>query len=382
MAIVEETIGSGQDRATVALWESNVSAFGTDIFKGIISTNDEFAEVVTLNGSGGTPSSTSYLWLTVDPANGHVGVAGTGHGRMAGAGTGTLSIVAAFTRVDWLEIKGTGTGTSHEGIRVQAGADDVLIDYCIVWSANTAQAQRDGIYTGNYSVANLRISNCMIYGWTRAGINLQNHTGANTQTIDIDHCSIYECGHDDALESGALRLVSTSASAFMTLGIFNTWGDMAAVSASKEAFSDGETSTRTTPAGTSTWNGSHNLATEFGVNDEIDGTNNTTDWQYATTSPFTEETTQSSGSYVVITEKGVALIDMTLLDDAAGNLAAGNGINRQGSEPDTRQDFSTAIDGPRPTDVVDIGASQVSVGAVSTVNLFVRKSRRHVSRLG
>lgn len=365
MAILETTIGSGKDRATVTLWHSmDVGNFGTDTYKGIIQEDAEFNENVTLTGGTGTPSITSYIWLTTDPANRHAGVAGTGHGRMRGNSNGShvVTVDADFTRVEWLEIQQDSTGNSDEAIRMN-GVDNVLIDYCILWTDQSTAAQ-DGIRCGSVNIANWRISNCIIYGWSRAGIHFQYNNA--TLTIDVDHCTIYDCGDDDNDSIGAIRISSNNAGDVMTIGLFNTWGDISVNSASKEAFADGPPVDRGVPTGTVTWNGSHNLATEFSTHDEIDGTDNTTDWQDATSSPFIEDTTQTSGSFVVVTSKTGGSEDLTLLDDAAGNLAAGNGTDRQGSEPDARQDFSTAIDGTRPTVNVDIGASQVSSGAVTT----------------
>ncbi len=366
MAVVEETIGSGKDRATVTLWEANVGSFGTDIYKGIIQESAEFNENVTLNGGAGTPSITSYLWLTTDPANLHAGVAGTGHGRMRGStgGSHVLNVDAAFTRIDWLEIQQDSTGSSDEGIRVLVGADDVLVDYCIVWDDQTASS-RDGVYVGDWAIANLRVSNTIIYGFTRAGIHLQQFgSTGRTITADIDHCSIYDCGSDASNEVGALFVQSSGASDSITVSLRNTWGDL--FGTTEEAFADGgDTGARGVPDGTVVWNGSHNLATVYATHDQIDGTDNLTNWQHATTLPYVEDTTQPSGNYVVVTSKTAGSEDLTLLDAAAGNLAAGNGTDRQGSEPDARQDFSVAIDGARLTTNVDIGASQFSGVSVS-----------------
>ena len=380
MAVVEETIGTGQDRATVTLWEANVGVFGTDTYKGIISTNDEFNENPDLIGSTGTPSITSYLWLTTDPANRHGGVAGTGHGRKRGSSTGrVIGIAANLTRMDWLENQQDSTTAAAEAILIGGTAGDVLIDYCIVWSDQTA-ANQDGIYTGNASHANLRISNCILYGWSRAGIHFELFSGTPTVTADIDHCAIYDCGSDDADDIGAVKVGSAAAGDTITVGIFNTWGDISVSSASKEAFADGDVDDRVVPPGTVVWNGSHNLATEFSTHDEIDGTDNITNWQDATSSPFVEDTTQASGSYVVVTSKTGGSENLLLLDDAAGNLAAGNGTDRQGSEPDARQDFSVDITGAaRPTSGVDIGPHQVVTTAISyfiRANLVSRKVLR------
>jgi len=382
MAIVEETIGTGQDRTTITLWEANVGNFGTDTYKGIVSTNDEFNENVTLTGGTGTPSITSYLWLTTNPANRHSGVAGTGHGRIRGNTNGShvINVDAPFTRIDWLEIQQDSTGGSDEGIRVLADRDDVLIDYCIIWT-DTDTANQDGVYMGTYSVSNLRVSNTIIYGFPRSQINLQNsnQTTNYTQILDADHCTLY---HDSASgasanERGAIHVRSQRSTSTATVGVYNTIGYMEYLT--QEPFVDRGGTERGVPVGTVTWNGSNNLRGDQGTGAEIDGTNNTTSWQSATNGK--SGTTQSSGSYVVFSDITVATYDFTLLDNAAGNLAAGNGTDRQGSEPDTRQDFSVDITGvARSTTTIDIGAHNVNQDAVGFLP-FVRNRRLTTVRM-
>ncbi len=360
MAVVEKTIGSGKDHATVAAWESAVEPFGTDIYKGIISTDDNFDENVTLAGSTGTPSITSYLWLTVASANRHSGVANTSHARMYSVQLShILQLNADFTRVEWLDIKQDQSGNSDEGIRVNAGSDDCLISYCIIWTDSGGTSQ-DGIYTGNWDVARLRIDNCIIYGWDRCGIHPQqfSNTPARTQTWDIDHCAIFDCGNAGTAESGGIKVTSENASDVMTIGLFNTW---VAATVQNEGFADGRNNQVATPDGTVTWNGSDN-GKDYSGTAEIDGTNNMTALESATDGIVA--TSQSSGAFIVVNNLTLGSEDLLLLDDAAGNIMAGRGIDRQGSEPDARQDFSTDItDSARPTTGVDIGPHQVSGAA-------------------
>ena len=357
MTIVEKTIGSGKDHATVTLWEANVGNFGTDTYKGIIQESVEFNESVDLTGGTGTPSITSYLWLTTDPANRHAGVAGTGHGRMrANDGNHVITINANFTRVDWLEIQQDGGGTSDEGVRLKA-VTDVLVDYCIVWTNDDANDQ-DGFYADAGSdTLDIRISNCIVYGFKRSQIHPQYSTSLNDYSSDVDHCTLIHTSASGDNENGAIFIRSNKSAQVMTQTIYNTIGYMEL--AADEPFADGTANNRDTPVGTVTWNGSHNLRGDQGTGNQIDGTDNTTNWQSATDGDT--ETSQSSGSFVVFKDITAGSEDFRLLDAAAGNLAAGNGTDRQGSEPDSRQDFSIDITGgSRPTTGVDIGAHQVS----------------------
>ncbi len=359
MAIVEETIGSGKDRASATLWEANVGVFGTDTYKGIFQENAEFNEEVELAGSTGTPSITSYLWLTADPANRHAGVAGTGHARMRGSGGDhVLTMTANFTRVDWLEIQQDSSGNSDEGIRVFG--DDLLIDYCIIWG-DTSGSDQDGIHLGQTDTVRTRISNAIIYGFDRAGFTPQQASNgtARTQSADLDHCTFWNNNIGNDNDGGALKITSEHANDNITLGMFNCWGD----AAFQLPFGDGQNNNRASPDGTVIWNGSNNGDTA-GDRTDIDGTDNTTAWEDLTDGVAV--VTKATGSWAVVTNITLGSEDLTLLDDAAGNLLAGNGVDRQGSEPDARQDFSVAIDGARPTTGVDIGASQVSTAGDAT----------------
>ncbi len=64
MAVITRTIKkTGGDYNSVAAWIAAAPTLGTDIWKGVISDNENYDENVTLSASG-TASTTSYLWLT------------------------------------------------------------------------------------------------------------------------------------------------------------------------------------------------------------------------------------------------------------------------------------------------------------------------------
>lgn len=366
MGTTTVTIGTGQDRATIALWLTNVENYSVgNVQHGIISTNDNFDEQVSMSGGTGTPSLAAYLWLDVDPANRHAGVAGTGHGRVVHgppAQGRVIEMVDSFARVSHLEIELLGTDSSDEGIRVLDGADNVLIQYCIIHS-DTITSNQDGIYIpqfGGTTILLLRVDNCYIYRWGRRGIFAQQtaEATASTFTGNVDHCGFHDT--PSATRGSGIFFEQQSTTASNTLTIHNSWGSG---NDDDSPFADGQTDdATTTPDGTMIWNGSHNAAAEPGDFLDIDGTDNLTNPQLATDGMA--ETTKTSGAWIVVKSLTVGSEDLLLLDDAAGNLAAGNGINRQGSEPDPRQDFSVDITGSaRPTTQVDIGAHQVTVVA-------------------
>ena len=109
-----------------------------------------------------------------------------------------------------------------------------------------------------------------------------------------------------------------------------------------------------------TVNGSHNITEQttyaYGVVD------NTTNWEFVTaitTNPsFTDAVIVEDLS--VSTLPLLSSVDLTPLKATTGvNDLFGNGVNRQGSEPDHRQDFSKDIRGnTRPTNSVDVGPFQ------------------------
>lgn len=342
------TVGAtGKDHTTIGSalsWMQTNHDFGTDGIATIsIEDNSEYNENNTISGITGTPSSTAYLKITVASANRHSGAAGTGHARVRGSTNGqhVFTISTDFTVIEYLEIQQDSTGGSDEGIRITSGMNDVLISRCIIWSDSSA-ADTDGVYTGNWA-ADYSIDNCIIYGWNRGGIHLQNFSGSGTQTANIDYCTLYDCGTTNTDEGSVVsRRVAGSTN---NINCYNT------------ASLDPGTSGRAFFDFTSdlaNWTGTHNACTDT----SLTTVGMTTGAQESLT---TSATTQSSGSFFVVNNLTAGSEDLTLLDDAAGNLAYGNGTDRSSSEPDSRQNFSIDIAGntrsttsPNP----DIGASE------------------------
>ncbi len=359
MAVVSKTIKSGGDYTSIAAWESAHVSFGTDIWKGVCSASVEYNETPNLQGGSGTPSITSYLWLTSDPANRHAGIAGTGHARIRGSsGAHVITITADWTRVDWLELHQDSGSSSSEGIRLNTNVDDFLISYCIIWTDTTGSNDQDGIYSASSSVSGA-IDNCVVYGWQRAAIHQQNDS---TYNIEVDHCSLHSQGNDGssgADQGGAIRVADGTGT---TIQVYNTWGINEDLGTAGNGRSFWNTGTN------DAWSGSHNA--HHGARSMTNDT--TTNWQDC--SSGWADVSKTTGSWIVITETALGTFDATPLDDEAGNLIVGNGTDRQGSEPDARQDFSVDITGSaRPTTGVDIGAIQTASSGTSydDLNLLV-----------
>ena len=369
MATVTKTVKkTGGDYSVIQTAEAAADLnSGADIWKIVVSDNEEYDEdlVFDQNGTG----TGSYVWLTSDPANRHAGVAGTGHARILGNGDHVIEISGDWTRVSWMEIQSDSTSNSDEGVRLADGVTNVLVQYCIIWT-DQAVISQDGVYAGSSAPeTDASFDHLIVYGFDRAGFHLQNVSGTSTNnTWAIDHCAVYKCGDTDSVtESGGYVINQEDAGGVAVWTIYNSWGSgcINDSAAADEPYHDQPGTGRGTPAGTVTWNGTHNLS-DFNTRDDIDGTDNTTNWQDATSGEV--DTTKTSGAWLVVNSLTAGSEDLTLLDAAAGNLAAGNGTNRQGSEPDARQDFSVDITGgARPTSGVDIGPHQVSVAAAAAV---------------
>jgi hypothetical protein len=364
-----EYFQSGTDYTSMTAWEADAPDWDTNhtVWKGVVSDNAEYNENIQLVSSG-TASLAAHFWLTVAPANRHSGKAGTTHARLRGNTNGShvLTITDGYARVEYLEIQQDSTGGSDEGIRVTTGVEDPIINACIIWS-DTDTDDQDGIYAhGSYPVSGVNISNCIIYGFRRAQINLQQFsTTPTTSRVNVDHCTlIYQSASAPTTPNqGGIFIWSNGLTDQIVMNVYNTIGYMEL--SAFEAFADGDggagTGNRDVPDG-ATWNGSHNLSGDQGTHVEIDGTDNLTNWQEATDGD--SEVSQPSGSYIVFKDITVGTEDFTLLDGAAGNLAIGNGVNRQGFEPDPRQDFSIDILGKKRSKIkVDIGAHALSQDA-------------------
>lgn len=354
MAVETRTIiaGGGGDYTTLAGWESAAEHATTidagDIYKGVISDNSEYDEAITI--SAGTPTATAYSWLTVDPANAYAGVYDTGKARLhyTGATTAAIQIENDYTRIDWMQLQRSGASfdSSDEGMRV-SNADNCLISYCVIW-ANPDVVHTDGIYITGTSTPT-SIDDCILYGWGRTGIISQL---VATRVVNIDQCTVVLCGRNTG--SDQYGIVGASNGAITTYNIYNT---IICENAS------GAETIEISALAVTTLNGSHIVVTANNATyiSATNLTNNATDF-VAAPDQVTDTAPASGGVYVTDDTLGSVNFDATLIDHA-NNVAIAAGTNRQGSEPDSRQDFAVAVNGTRPTTDVDIGAFQLQSGA-------------------
>ncbi len=350
-----KTIGSGQDYATITLWEADADV-SDGYWQGIIMDNAEFNETVVVAGITGTPTIDNYVWLTVDASVRHSGVAGTG-ARIRGSTNGTHVFLLSenFCRIEYLEIQQDSSGNSDECIRFDASTNNHLISRCIIWSETTVGDQ-DGIYAGNWAIENVHIDHCIIYGFARAGIHAQNYNNNVDQSWYIDFCTISDCGSIGESLSAGINSRADPSGSVNTMTVYNTASIANAVGGDDWHVAGG--------FGIVNWIGSNNADSDG----TLTGLMSSGSQQNLTRTAVT----QSTGDWFVVNNDTLATLDMTLLDDAAGNKPYANGISRVGSESDVRQDFSFDIvgnlrstTGPAP----DIGASEYTSLSLS---LFIQ----------
>lgn len=333
--------GGGGDYTTLQAWENDADVSG-GFWKGEIQDNASYA-AVTISGPTGTPTASNYVWLTVASGNRHAGKFDTGKARLVNTSNGThcITVSTDFTRIEYLQIHQDSTGSSDEGIRITSGVNDVVISRCIILHDNSS-TDGDGIYAGNYAVTDIHVDHCIIYGFQRVGIHLQNFNGSNTQTWHIDSCTIFNCGSGGEGESGGIHSnFQAAGSGTNNINVYNT-----ACMDTTNGNDFEETGT-----GTHNWTGTHNACSDT----SLTSVGLTTSAQESLTS---SDTSQGSGTFFVVKDLTGGSEDFQLLDAAAGNIPVDNGVDRSASEPDSRQDFSIDIAGQTRGASYDIGASE------------------------
>lgn len=140
--------------------------------------------------SGATTDANYHIVLTAVGDNRHFGIADGGVALDPAAAGHAITVESDYTVVEWLEIR-NWTGMSSEAVRINA--HDTLYNYILAHDAVSDDS--DGFYlqpaSGDYTAT---IRNSIVYNVARAGIHLQNHTGGNTLTLDLENVTVYNCG--------------------------------------------------------------------------------------------------------------------------------------------------------------------------------------------
>ena len=330
--------GTG-DYTTIVSAEAAAN-ISTGYYKIEIDDSSEYSGPVVVNVSG-TPTINNYVWITVSEGNRHAGVAGTGHARLRiGQFAAGVDLDSDYARLEYLEIDGAGNAASCAYIK----QDNILVSRCIMHGA-----QRGMNWLMSTTSA---IDNCLIYD---NDIGIFTGTNTSINLIDnVDYCTIVDNAGSLANETN-IRWYMFRTNETVTANLYNV------------VLGDGNNQDMYVEYNSNrlTLNGSHN-AWDTDTSQLGSATNNLTNSQDISSGGVTTITTTANAYIVDDLSPGAENYTPVPATGAGSNLVLGNGVNRQGSEPDPRQDFSTDIRGAaRPTSAgkIDIGAFQITTAA-------------------
>lgn len=316
----------------------------TGFYKIEIQDDGDYAENVNILCAG-TPTINQYVWLTVASANRHSGVAGTGHARISGAGGWCVLSNEEYTRVEYLELSGALGCRWNESFG--------LLSRCILSNAATASPPSGTAMQVRNNSLSHSMDNCLIYNYSQGLQILQTTAGDFTQNIDFCTFDFYT---SSVSTYGALAFTPLVTPRTATANLYNTILGRSTPGALTNVYSN--------YGADQTWNGSNN-AWDVDTSRMVSNVNNLTSSQDIDRTVTTVTTT--ADAYIVTNLSPSSHDYLPVVATGAGsNLPLTNGTNRTGSEPDSRQNFSTDIRGAaRPTTVgkIDIGAFQITTAA-------------------
>ncbi len=192
---------------------------GGEVWELVIDDTRNYDEVVTVDEGS---DATYPITITVSSGNRHSGVAGTGHARIYPSSNPSTGRVFTLSdpgvTLEWLDIELDSTDTSDEGIRY---TETCNITNCIVHAPAFVDYQ-DGIYQDNNS-ADLTVSQCYIYGFSRGGIHWQNYSGSSVGDVTVNSTFVYNCNpasDPDGISGGGIAIRSDTGA--KTIEIMNT----------------------------------------------------------------------------------------------------------------------------------------------------------------
>ncbi len=327
--------GGGGDRTSITAWEAALPATLTAPEVGQIDDGNSYSntqETFPINPTS-TATATNYAKLTVGASYRHDGTAGSGARVTMDDGTGqhAFHLQSNYFQIEYLEIYQSSPGSSDEGIRIQA--DYCLISRCILWT-DSATADTDGIYFGNWAIAASYIDNNLFIGWTRCAINAQNYdvSTPRTQTHYIRYNTVIDCGASGEAENG-IHARTNHISAVVNMNCSCNYSD--------DAGGSGGGYTETITAGTINWSGTHNACSDTSLT-TVGMTTNAVESVAVNTTNFTAPASD----------------DYSLPGTGSALYNVGTAV----TEDDSRQDFSIdIIGGTRSTD--DIGCFEFIAAA-------------------
>ena len=218
MATNVSTIGSGQDYATVELWEADTDddlISAGDIEEGHLV--DDLTTTADIDIAGATTDASNYRVLRPDAGNKYDALAGTGRSFTLDT-EDTIEIAEKFLKIrDLLFIR--GSVTTAGALNWNTGSDDGLCERCFIRSiggdgihvvgtassieifncifdGTDGDANGAGIRTG--STASADLYNCTFYNWTSRGVKT-----TSGGTVNIRNIAATDSGFDfDVASSG------------------------------------------------------------------------------------------------------------------------------------------------------------------------------------
>lgn len=348
--VYTKTVGtSSRDYSTIALAEADVSNIATSAD---LVANDEAVVFELYDDSVFTERPFISGGLTTDATRNVTYKAASGEkhdGTWSGvrvqpsSGTGHVFTVFDFyTVLEGIAIaQYASSATSDEGIRLgQSGgsywSEGVEINDCLIWAGPTAVSEGDGIYVGNYytglSSAPVKVQNCVIWGWDRCGVHMQQYTNGTDHEhyIDIINCSFYDCGTAAIGVRQAATVETTRVRAYNNLALSCTldFEITGSTSGTLDTIGDGNVSDNT---GTDSFDAAPDGS---GGSSTVDISADATDYTETTS------TSPGAGDWAIVTDltstSNYQDLDIRLVDDADNDvLDLGVGPSSQALVPTT-----------------------------------------------
>jgi hypothetical protein len=353
---------SGADYTTItaALAASDVSS-GAYIMQ-ITDTRNYGAlavdEEIDFESTTGTPTQANRLILEADSSSRHSGVfeldTATSHAKLMST-TGLFNAYGLnenYTEIRYMHV---GTTAGRNCFRIADGVVGCLFSRCLFYFDNPLDTSAAfHIRPSTTADMSLYLDNCVFCDLGE----LVDYDTSQPMTFDvyIDHCGI-ETMNSSAVNPFTIDL-SSKVGAFTNIYINNSW--LEATTAT-----DYEDIAGVVASNGVTYYGAYNVGdiqTPFPSSASDD---QTTNYEHAS-GGYTEITTVNDA--IIITNFSALskhTSDMTpqVATGGGSNQLLGYAANRRGSEPDSRQDFSTDIIGnPRPTKsgYIDVGPFQIT----------------------
>lgn len=330
---------TGGDYTTITSFEADADTYwagASDVFHGEIQDNRQYDESDITIAFTTTPSATQYLELSTATANfPSDGVYSTSNAYLTQGGSShVIRVEEAYTYLHHLQLHQDGTGNSDECIRIH-DCGNVLVSYVI---AKTSQASRqDCVLVAGSNVANRNIyfDNCVFYDAEDAstntgfGIGSQVSSSPNKPTIYVDHCFVRDCGIG----------IGTGASTSNVYGDFYVYNTVVS-DCTFDCYGDNP-------------GGFGNTVFQGGTNNIADDTTAETEFTASYNSVTFVSTSPSSGENYWAIDLSIDSFD---IEGENAFCVTDNGVNRIGSESDSRQDFSLDIKGQSRSTTPNIGA--------------------------